>query len=236
MKKLFALIAALALLLFACGHTDTPPEETIAIIITTTENITLTTDAKTTVNYEQPQIKLFYAAGPWQNAYAGFLSEPANYAEDEPHHAWGFAPVDINNDGIPELVLAYGNGIEGGNIFANIYHLRDGNVSIIGRQINMYYKTLHPSTDPSLPGVFVDGGRNSTFQCNYWTIENNVLRETPVWSEAPDFDNDNRMFFKELTDNKQMIAQSKEAVSSAPYGIEFFAIDEDNIQLILNAD
>ena len=232
MKKLLLLIAALALLLFACGQAEMPPEETIENNVAT-ESRELPTEAKAEVNYEQLRLKLYYAAGSWQDAYATFLSNPENYAEEEPHYAWGFAPVDINNDGIPELVLAYGNGVEGGNIFANVYYLHDGNVRIIGRQIDMYYKLLHPSADPSFPGVFVSGGRVSTFQCNYWTIENNTLKETPVWSEAPDFDDGNKMVFKELTENNQMIAQAKEAESSVPYGIEFYAIGEGNVQLIL---
>lgn len=208
MKKLFAFAVAAALcLLCACEKAEMPPEETIA---------STTTEAITTDNYDFSRLTLYYAPGPWQDAYAAFLREPTNYAEDEPYSAYAFLLADLNNDDIPELILAYGDDVSGGGNFANIYDLQNGKVKIIGRQIDTYYKLLHPSVDPSFPGVFAYGGRSSTFQCNYWTIKDHTFKETPIWSEAPDFE-DGSQITKELTDNKQLLAQAREAVSLSPY-------------------
>ena len=73
----------------------------------------------------------------WQNTYAAFLREPANYAADR-YFAETFALTNLDNSGVPELIIVYYNRIEGGSIFANIYSY-DENVSIIGWQIDMYY-------------------------------------------------------------------------------------------------
>jgi len=170
-------------------------------------------------------------AEPWQDAYAEFLRTPEKYAEEEPHRAENFMLADMDNDGQPELIIAYYDGLQGGAIFANIYSY-DGNVSTVGRQIDMYYKTIYLSSDPSFPGVFVEGGRNSTFSCNYWTIKNNVFVEEPLWSDAYQFDID-EIVYEEFTGNKQLIAEAKKVISLYPYGMEFFEMDEVNIQIAL---
>lgn len=167
------------------------------------------------------------AAEPWREAYAAFLREPENYAE-ESHYAGSFALADLNNDGKPEMILVYYNGNEGGAIFANIYAY-DGEVRRIGHQVDMWYKTCFLSTNPSFPGVFVEGGRNSTFSCSYWTVKDNVFVDEPLWSNIADVDTQD-MVYKELSGNQQLIAEAKKITSSVSNEIEFFEIDEAHIR------
>ena len=171
-------------------------------------------------------------AGIWRNAYAEFLRHSENYIEDG-HYANTFALADLNNSGVPELIIPFFNGVEGGRIFANVYFY-NGNISIIGRQIDMYYKLCWLSTDSSHPGIFVEGGRNSTFCCNYWTIKNNEFVCEPLWSYIYNTET-NEMDYKELSSKKQLIDEAKKVISSNPNNeIEFFEINEINIQKILH--
>ncbi|MDR2686566.1 MAG: hypothetical protein LBB75_02345 [Oscillospiraceae bacterium] len=171
--------------------------------------------------------KISFAAGPWQNAYAAFLRGPENYTERD-HYAGNFALADLDNDGSPELIIAYYDGVQGGAIFANVY-LYNGKVRMIGQQSDMYYKGCYYSTDPSFPGVFVEGGRMSNFSCSHWTIKNSMFVDEPLWSNAYDYDV-GEMVYEEFTGNKQLIAEAKRVISLYPYGIEFSEIDEINIQ------
>lgn len=178
--------------------------------------------------------EILSAAESWQNTYAEFLRKPENYAEDR-HFAETFALADLDNSGVPELIIVYYNHIEGGSIFANIY-LYDENISIIGRQVDMYYKECWLSTNPLFPGLFVEGGRSSTFSCNYWTIINNEFIDEPLWSYVyvPDVED---MEYRDLSGNEQLIAESKLFPSALPDSgtvklydtIKFFEINEANI-------
>jgi len=173
----------------------------------------------------------------WQNAYADFLREPTNYSEDD-HFAVGFALADLNDDSTPELIIGYVNGVEGGYIFANIY-LFDGNVRVIGRQVDMYYKECWSSTNPLFPGLFVEGGRSSTFSCNYWSVDNNEFIDESLWTYAvsPDAGIVD-MEFTEISNNEQLIAESKRLSPFFPDSgtgnrkdtVEFLEINEVNIQ------
>jgi len=162
-------------------------------------------------------------AESWTKAYAEFLENPKNYTEKE-HDAGQFAFTDMDNDGTPELIIAYYNGIEGGTIFANIYSY-DGNVNMIGNRIDMYYKFCYAPSDLSISGLFVEGGRSSSFACNYWSVKNNKLVEEPLWTDNA---NTGKMEHKELSDNSQLIEEAKRAISGS--GIEFFEISKVRVQ------
>ena len=167
----------------------------------------------------------------WQKAYAEFIENPKNYLEDE-HFAGAFALTDIDNDGTPELIIAFFNGVEAGYIFANIYSY-DGKINRIGQRIDMYYKSCWISSDPLLPGLFVEGGRNSTFACNYWSIIDNKFVSEPLWTYAYNSDI-GKMEYKEISNNSQLIDEAKKVVSVSPEGtVDFFEINENNIQLQL---
>ena len=167
----------------------------------------------------------------WVDAYAEFLRNPENYIEDG-HFAGNFALADLDNNNIPELIIVFYNGVEGGVIFANIY-LYDGNVGIIGRQINMYYKSCYLSTDLLYPGIFVEGGRSSNFSCSYWTVKDNEFSEELLWStafnpEIEDFE------YKEFSGDRQLIDEAKNAVGlekEVPF-FDIFDINEGNMQKI----
>ena len=174
------------------------------------------------------------AAEPWKNAYAAFLRDPANYKEEDPYHAFGFVLADFDNDSSPELILVYGDDHQGGALFADVYSY-SGKVRIVGQKIDMFYKGIYLSTDPAFPGVFVEGGRNSTFRCNYWTIKNNKFVDIPLWTDIADMETHD-MVFTELTDNKQLIAEAKKVRSLYPNGIKFSAIDEAAIQMMLDVE
>ena len=166
----------------------------------------------------------------WQKVYEEFLSNTKNYVEDG-HFAGNYALADIDNDGTPELIIAFFNGIEGGYIFANIYSY-DGNVNRIGQRIDMYYKSCWFSSDPTISGLFVEGGRNSTFACNYWSIKENKFVVEALWTDAYNSDT-KKMDYKELSNNSQLINEAKRAISFHPDGtVDFFEINEANIQKI----
>lgn len=178
----------------------------------------------------------------WRNTYAEFLNDSASYIEDE-YFAETFALVDLDNSGIPELIIVYYNGLEGGAIFANIYSYEE-NISIIGRRIDMYYKQAWLSVNPLFAGLFVEGGRTSTFSCNYWTVIDNEFIDEPVWSLTPYIDEDTlelELEYKDLSDNEQLIAEAKKYPSSLPDSgtfdlndtVEFFEIDEANITEVI---
>jgi len=200
-----------------CGRVETPPEEASPETQSVAE----------TFPEEKHMDKASFAAGPWQDAYAEFLRAPANYAEGETYRTRNFILADLDNDGSPELIIGHGNDIEGGAFFANVYSY-DSNLNIIGQRVDMYYKSLWLSTDPSYPGVFVEGGRNSTFSCNYWTINDSLFVDELLWTDAYDSDV-GKMVIKEVG-NQLLIAEAKRVISLYPYGIEFSEIDETNIQ------
>ena len=229
-----------AWLLVSCGRIETPPKETVSAVIesdgTSAETESETSSTEETIpgiyTYKYME-RASFVAGPWQNAYADFLRAPANYAEEDPYHTFAFVLADFNNDGTPELILLYGDGVQGGTLFANVY-LYDGNVRIIGQQINMYYKSCYYSTDPSFPGVFIYGGRTSNFSCNYWTIKDNKFVDAPLWTNIAD-DETHDMVYTELTGNKQLIAESKKLISDSS-GVELSWLDETNIQRTIYGD
>ena len=182
-------------------------------------------------NYDNSDFKEnTWAPEPWQKAYAEFLTNPANYVEDG-HYADMYALADIDRSGTPELIIAFFNHIEGGFIFANIYSY-NGDVNRIGQRIDLYYKSCWFSSDPTLPGLFVEGGRNSTFACNFWSIKENRFITEPLWTDAYNFDT-NKMEYKELSDNTQLINEANRAVPFPPEGtVDFFEINETGIQKI----
>ena len=158
------LISTLLLGVTSCRDDETPvstPIPTPASTITHTPEITPDNG-----NVKEEVIQ--FTMEPWQNVYAEFLREPTNYAENG-HFAETFALTDLNNNGIPELIIPFYNDVEGGHIFANVYSY-NGNVNIIGRQIDMYYKACWFSTDPLLPGIFVEGGRNMVIIAIFFII------------------------------------------------------------------
>ena len=235
-KAIAGLMAVLLLCGMAgCGRVNAPPEETTtatepAAEMTSTDVVIWTPEMEEK-NYME---KATFAAGPWQNAYAAFLRDPANYKEEDPYHAYGFVLADFNNDGSPELILVYGDDHQGGALFANIYTCR-GTVRIVGQQIDMFYKGIYPSMDPSFPGVFVEGGRSSNFSCNYWMLKNNKFVNVPLWTDVADMET-HGMVYTELTDNKQLIAEAEKVSSLHSRGVKFSTIDEDNIQMMLEAE
>ena len=165
----------------------------------------------------------------WQAAYTEFLEIPAKYAE-EGHYAGDFTIADMDGDGMPELILSYFNGVEGGSIFANIY-IYDGKVKRVDRGLDMYYKSCYVSDDAELPGLFVSGGRNGTFACNYWYIEDGVVVEQPVWTDACDFESGQQKY-KVLTDDKRLAdAGFKIRIDDQTHmeEVRFFALDKTGI-------
>jgi|GEM_PF-5508241 len=235
-KAIAGLLAVLLLCGMAgCGRANAPPEETATATESTAE-MTSNDVVIWTPEWEETRYmeKAAFAAGAWQNAYAAFLREPENYKEEDPCHAFGFVLADFDNDGSPELILVYGDGEQGGSLFANIYTYR-GNVRIIGQQIKMFYKLIYLSTDPAFPGVFAEGGRTSTFSSNYWTIKDNKFVDVPLWTNAVDWET-HEMVYTELMDNKQLIAEADRVTSLYPNGIKYSKIDEAAIQTILDAE
>jgi len=249
-KALAGILAVLLLCGMAgCGRVKAPQEETTAGTTQLNEPFSEIEPVEETVSYYDvgeselwsPEMeeakymeKASFAAGSWQYAYAVFLKNPENYKEEDPYRTSSFVLADLDNDGSPELILMYGDGIQGGVIFANVYSCSD-KVNIIGRQIDMYYKNVFLSTDPAFSGVFVEGGRNSTFSCNYWTIKDNKFIDIPLWTNAPGSESEG-MVYTELTDNKQLIAEADKVISLYPYGIEYSGIDEAAIQMVSAAE
>ena len=235
-KAIAGLLAGLLLCgMVGCGSGKTPLDETATESETTAEMTShdgvIWTPEMDEAKYME---KATFAAGPWQNAYAAFLRDPANYKEEDPYHAYGFVLADFNNDGSPELILVYGDDHQGGALFANIYTCR-GTVRIVGQQIDMFYKGIYPSMDPSFPGVFVEGGRSSNFSCNYWMLKNNKFVNVPLWTDTADMETHD-MVYKEIIDDKRLIAAAKKVISLYPYGVKFSDIDEADIQTMLDAE
>jgi len=164
----------------------------------------------------------------WRTAFINFLNEPENYAEEDKHYAGSFALADLNNDGIPELVLLYLDGVQGSYIFANVYSY-DGNVNLIGYRADMFYSHIFQSNNPQFPGVFVEGGRASHFNCYYWTINNDEFESELLWHHY-NID-DGPMDYEYLSDNEQLINEAKETVYTKTR-IEFYTINHINIQMI----
>jgi hypothetical protein len=252
LKKVVAglLVFISAWLLAGCGRTETPPTENVSEVIepdgTSAETESETESTEETTSYyvgetvlwtpemEIRQERASFAAGPWQDAYAAFLRAPENYPEED-HHAFAFVLADLNNNGLPELILLYGNDhYGGGTSFANIYSY-NGRVKTIGHQIDMYYGLCYPSTNSSFPGVFVYGGRASNFSCNYWTIKNNVFTDVPLWTDIADMESHD-MVYTELISNKQLIAESKKLIYSGFSGVELSWLDEASIQKTIYGD
>ena len=192
MKKLNILIIIFIFILTSCGKTAPPevePSNTFLFGAVANENI--------------------YDLSDLSNAYKDFLSEPTGYAEDG-HFAESYAIADLDNDGVPELIIVYYNRIEGGSIFANIY---DAKLHLLGHRVDMYYKTCYLSQNPSYPGVFAEGGRNSRFGCDYWYIADGGFICEPLWTYSFDPDTD-EMVYTEISSNTLLIAESKKIPSS----------------------
>ncbi|MCL2071549.1 MAG: hypothetical protein FWH07_04850 [Oscillospiraceae bacterium] len=161
----------------------------------------------------------------WRSDYEEFLKDPSRYAEDA-HYAGSFAAVDMDNDGIPELIILYYNEIEGGSIFANVY-THNGNVKLIGERMDMHYKSCYISAEPSFPGVFVSGGRSSMFKCYYWTKRSDNLLMELLWEHNIDT-------YTEISDNEQLLeAAEKLGSQSANEEVIFVEINSANIQDVL---
>ena len=94
----------------------------------------------------------------------------------------------------------------------------------------MWYKSCYETKSKTFPGLFVFGGRSSTFKCYYWTIKDNKFVNEPLWSDSYNVDI-NEQEYTEQSDNKKLIADA-EKIIYANDDIEFFEIDEVNIQNI----
>ena len=143
----------------------------------------------------------------WRQAYDDFLADSLNYYEGG-YYAGNAALFDFDKNNIPELIITYFDGIQGGSIFANIYSY-DGDVIIIKRQVNAYYTLFSYSDNPLFNGLFVEGGRNSTFSCYYWILEDGEFIVEPLWSDKIGSEG---MVYEELSDNKQLIAEAENAI------------------------
>lgn len=175
----------------------------------------------------------------WRDEYMSFLKNCSNEYAVKRHYvdsgelvdffAVGFAIADLDNNGISELIIAYGDGVQGGYIFADIYsHM--GYEDTLGREkerVDMYYKSLFKSNNPLYPGVFVEGGRSSDFKCYYWTIRSICEFETELlWVENID----TQMQREYRSTNEQLITEAEAAILVTP--IEFLEINDININSI----
>jgi len=154
----------------------------------------------------------------WRQAYDDFLSDSLNYYEDG-YYAGHVALFDFDKNNILELIITYFDGVQGGNIFANIYSY-DGDVIIIKRQADAYYMSFSYSGNPLFNGLFVQGGRSSNFNCYYWILEDGEFITKPLWSDK--VDNEGVMVYEELSDNKQLIAEAEKSVELPFIDIDSF--------------
>jgi len=109
MKKIISL--ALVLLLLAACAAPAVDEPATTEYITTTEQPTTTEEPTTAEPREWPGVP---------QAYWAILDNPTQY----PSRASGFALVDINNDGVLELVMI--SRWTTGNVLVGLYTQRDG--------------------------------------------------------------------------------------------------------------
>ncbi len=206
----FLLALIIALLFLGCNRVAT--EQTNAFA--STDISETAAETKLTVNAE-------WTNGPWQAAYDAFLKNPSNYAEEKPYHAGNYFLADLNGDKTPELILVYYDDVQGGSIFANVY-LYNGKVTIAGHKIDMFYYESWRSTNTAFPGIFVEGGRMSTFSCYYWTIKDGEFKSEQLWSDAYN-EKKGEMDYKELSFNKQLLDEAKK-VTSQYESIEYIEV------------
>jgi hypothetical protein len=100
----------------------------------------------------------------------------------------------------------------------------DESVNLIGQRIDMYYKSGYFSANPEFPGIFVEGGRNSTFSGEYWTIENGEFISEPLWTNVYNIDS-REMHYTWLSDNSSLFGVD------AGDEVEFFQISEESIKI-----
>jgi hypothetical protein len=144
----------------------------------------------------------------WQQAYIDFLKDLSNF-DEEGYYAGGLTLFDFDNNGIFELILIYFDDIQGGNIFANIYSY-NGDVIILNLRTDMFYKSPLYSDNPSINGLFVEGGRNSNFRCDFWTVKNGEFIVESLWSNR--LDDTGMMIYEEHSENEQLMAEFENAI------------------------
>ena len=219
MKKTIAIILSIALIfhLAACGNkpdatsVNAVPEITD---ISSDNSINGTNSDDTTKGSEKDAQIENKPLTDWQQAYRVFIDDSTSYYEDG-YNADSIALFDLDKNNVPELIIVYGDGIQGGFIFANVYSY-DGDVIVIEQNVDMYYKSFSYSNNPLFNGLFVEGGRNSDFSCDYWTLKDNELIVEPLWVYTL---SDEDMVYEELSDNKQLIAEFKTSVELLVIGI-----------------
>jgi beta-lactamase regulating signal transducer with metallopeptidase domain len=173
-----------------------------------------------------PHDNEFTNSGTWRDAYMALLRNPENYDNEDGHHAEAFDLADIDNNGVPELIIAYGDNVTGSYIFGNVYSFNDA-VYELGT-VNLYYRDAVYSNSIVFPGLFTDGGRSSMFYADYWFIEDDELKNHALWEFIYDGNQDGSNTYRELSHNNHLIAAATVAFESG-FRIEFREVTEVNI-------
>jgi len=168
----------------------------------------------------------------WQNAYNDFLR---NYPTDEEYN-FKFALRDIDNNGVPELVLLdlMPAGIDTFNK-CSVYVYTNGEVNQIGWTWLRYGKIML-SDNPNFPGLFTTNGSSAFHDC-YITIKNNEFDLIQITDY--DWDNNNEFTINDISDellnewiklggDNSLIMQPQEETLMKTYDI-----NDENIKMVI---
>jgi len=118
-----------------------------------------------------------FQPGTWQYAYAGILLQHAEATTDlEPDELWRFVLFDINQDGVPELIIweALGTFL----FLYNAYTFSGGQAIPLetSHPLNGRVWNLSATAPPdSMPGMIVSGGGERGFQHLLMRMEGHTL-------------------------------------------------------------
>ncbi len=165
----------------------------------------------------------------WQEAYVVFLRDFSVFTDNEP----SFSLRDIDNNGIPELIIVHEDGKTTDSVLTTYYY--DGTVYKIGdySDSKIGVAGLRISDNPMFPGLFTSWWGGGVEHYGYLTVRNERLSYEYLWyidrtTEPP------RQ--KEISNKKELINESINAHSSNYYThnlLEMYPINDENINLLL---
>lgn len=165
----------------------------------------------------------------WKEAYAEFLR---NFPGLTDNVVRCFSLRDLDDNGIPELIIIQGNGVA--NAVLTVYSY-DGNVYKIGDYTDpkIGVSGLRISNNPIYPGLFTLWWGGGVEHYGYLKIGEGLLKHEDLWymdrTKEPPQQN-------EISDDKQLINESIKAHPSYEYTdnlLNMHLINDDNINAII---